>query len=74
MMQAIPFGPIWLWGRSRDWEPPDWGEIDLDRGYVTVANKAKTQRRRLVPIEENLKRWRNALRKESYQERGLLLC
>src|ERR1700678_3736084 len=36
----------------------DWSEIDLDRGFITVAaSKAKTRRRRLVPISDNLKFW-----------------
>jgi integrase len=36
----------------------DWKEIDLDRGFILVeASKAKTQRRRLVPISDNLKLW-----------------
>jgi integrase len=44
----------------------DWSEIDLDRGYITVAaDKAKTQRRRLVPISDNLKLWLAPLREKS---------
>jgi len=36
----------------------DWNEIDLDRGFITVAaSKAKTRQRRLVPISDNLKLW-----------------
>ena len=36
----------------------DWSEIDLKRGFVTVAaHKAKTRQRRLVPISGNLKKW-----------------
>jgi integrase len=36
----------------------DWSEVDLDRGFITVAaHKAKTRQRRLVPIAENLKLW-----------------
>jgi integrase len=36
----------------------DWSEVDLDRGFITVAaSKAKTRQRRLVPISENLKLW-----------------
>jgi integrase len=36
----------------------DWSEIDLDRGFITVAaSKAKTRQRRLVPISDNLKQW-----------------
>jgi integrase len=44
----------------------DWSEIDLDRGYITVAaNKAKTRQRRLVPIAENLKLWLAPSRKDA---------
>ena len=36
----------------------DWKEIDLERGFTLVeASKAKTRRRRLVPISDNLKLW-----------------
>jgi integrase len=36
----------------------DWKEVDLDRGFVEVhAAKAKTARRRLVPISDNLREW-----------------
>ena len=36
----------------------DWSEVNLERGFITVAaSKAKTAARRLVPISENLKAW-----------------
>ena len=36
----------------------EWREIDLERGFITVAaSKAKTRQRRLVPISDNLKLW-----------------
>ena len=36
----------------------DWSEVDLERGFITVAaSKAKTRQRRLVPISDNLKTW-----------------
>ncbi len=44
--------------RSTEVQKLDWSEINLDRDFVTVAaSKAKTQRRRVVPISENLKLW-----------------
>jgi integrase len=42
----------------------DWSEIDLDRGFITVAaSKAKTRQRRLVPISDNLKLWLTSCRR-----------
>ena len=36
----------------------DWGNVDLAGGFITVAaDKAKTARRRLVPISDNLRQW-----------------
>jgi integrase len=36
----------------------DWGEIDLPRGHIEVkAAKAKSARRRIVPIQPNLSAW-----------------
>jgi integrase len=44
----------------------DWSEIDLDRGFITVAaSKAKTRQRRLVPVSDNLKLWLAPLRQVS---------
>ncbi len=44
--------------RAAELQRLDWKEIDLERGFVTVdASKAKTRRRRLVPISDNLKLW-----------------
>jgi integrase len=44
--------------RTAELQRLDWKEIDLDRGFITVAaSKAKTRQRRLVPIPENLKLW-----------------
>jgi integrase len=44
--------------RTAELQRLDWREVDLDRGFITVAaSKAKTQQRRLVPISDNLKLW-----------------
>ena len=44
--------------RTAELQRIDWSEIDLSRGFITVAaHKAKTRRRRLVPIADNLKEW-----------------
>ena len=44
----------------------DWGEIDLEEGFIEVkAENAKTDVRRLVPIKPNLKSWLNECRKKS---------
>ncbi len=44
--------------RAAELQRLDWNEIDVERGFVTVdASKAKTRRRRLVPISDNLKLW-----------------
>ena len=44
--------------RTAELQRMDWGDIDLDRGFITVAaSKAKTRQRRLVPISDNLKLW-----------------
>ncbi len=52
--------------RTSELKRLDWSEIDLDRGFITVAaSKAKTRQRRLVPIAKNLKLWLTPLRKAS---------
>jgi integrase len=52
--------------RTAELQRLDWSEIDLDRGYITVAaSKAKTRQRRLVPISDNLKLWLTPLRQVS---------
>ncbi len=44
--------------RTAELQRLDWREIDLDRGFITVAaSNAKTRQRRLVPISDNLKLW-----------------
>ena len=36
----------------------DWGEVDLARGHIEVtARKAKSARRRIIPIQPNLAAW-----------------
>jgi integrase len=52
--------------RPAEVERLDWSEINLDRDFITVAaSKAKTQRRRIVPISENLKAWLLPVRRNS---------
>jgi len=52
--------------RTAELQRLDWSEIDLDRGFITVAaSKAKTRQRRLVPISDNLKLWLAPLRQSS---------
>jgi integrase len=44
--------------RAAEVEKLDWKEIDFESGHIEVtAAKAKTARRRLVPISENLAEW-----------------
>jgi integrase len=44
--------------RKNELQQLDWNEINLERGFITVAaHKAKTRQRRLVPISDNLKLW-----------------
>lgn len=44
--------------RSAEMEKLDWSEVDIEGGHIEVtASKAKTARRRLVPISENLAAW-----------------
>ena len=57
---AIPFVAIGAFAGLRAAEVMrlDWADINLERGFITVAaSKAKTAARRLVPIQENLKAW-----------------
>ena len=52
--------------RTAELQRIDWSEIDLDRGFITVAaSKAKTRRRRVVPLSENLKLWLTPIRQAS---------
>jgi integrase len=57
---TLPFVAISLFAglRAAEMEKLDWSEVDLEGGHIEVtAQKAKTARRRLVPISENLAAW-----------------
>lgn len=44
----------------------DWTEIDLEDGFIEVkAIKSKTGERRLIPIQENLKKWLQEYRQQA---------
>ena len=56
----IPYTAISLFAglRAAEVEKLDWSEVDMEGGHIEVkAAKAKTQRRRLVPIADNLRAW-----------------
>jgi integrase len=58
--RVLPMLAIGAFAGLRDAEIKrlDWNEIDLARGHIEIkAAKAKTARRRLVPIQPNLARW-----------------
>jgi integrase len=57
---TLPFVAISLFAglRAAEMDKLDWSEVDLEGGHVEVtASKAKTARRRLIPISENLAAW-----------------
>jgi integrase len=59
-----------IWGfaglRSEEIRRLDWRDVNLDRGFIVIeAEKAKTKRRRLVPISENLAAWLRPIARES---------
>lgn len=59
-----------IWGfaglRAEEIRRLDWRDVNLDRSFIVVeADKAKTKRRRLVPISENLAAWLRPLARES---------
>jgi integrase len=57
---TLPFVAISLFAglRAAEMEKLDWSEVDLEGGHIEVtAKKAKTARRRLIPISENLAAW-----------------
>ncbi len=56
----IPFIAIGAFAglRHAEIQRLDWSEVRLDDGFIEVkASKAKTASRRLVPIQDNLRRW-----------------
>jgi integrase len=60
MPDALPMLAIGAFAGLRDAEIKrlDWSEVDLVRGYIEVkAQKAKSARRRIVPIQPNLSAW-----------------
>ena len=62
----IPFLAIGAFAglRHAELQRLDWSEVRLEDGFIEVkASKAKTASRRLVPIQDNLKRWLTTLRK-----------
>lgn len=62
----IPFLTIGAFAglRHAELQRLDWSEVRLDDSFIEVkASKAKTASRRLVPIQDNLKRWLTPLRK-----------
>ena len=65
---TLPFVAISLFAglRTAEAEKLDWSEVDLEGGHIEVtAKKAKTARRRLIPISENLAAWIQPLAKTS---------
>ncbi len=63
---TLPFVAVSLFAglRSAEVQKLDWAEIDFESGHIEVAaTKAKTARRRLVPISSNLAKWLNPLAK-----------
>ena len=66
--RLIPFLAIGAFAglRHAELQRLDWAEVRMDDGFIEVkANKAKTASRRLVPIQDNLKRWLEPYRKAS---------
>ena len=66
--RLIPFLAIGAFAglRHAELQRLDWAEVRMDDDFIEVkANKAKTASRRLVPIQDNLKRWLKPYRKAS---------
>ena len=71
---VAPFFAIWGFAglRSEEIRRLDWRDVNLDRGFIVIeAEKAKTKRRRLVPISENLAAWLRPIAQESGAVLGL---
>lgn len=69
-----PFFAIWGFAglRSEEIRRLDWRDVSLDRGFIVIeAAKAKTKRRRLVPISDNLAAWLRPIARESGSVLGL---
>jgi len=65
---VIPFLTIGAFAglRHAELQRLDWSEVRLEDGFIEVkAMNAKTASRRLIPIQDNLKRWLIPLRKAS---------
>ncbi len=66
--EHVPFLAIGAFAglRHAELQRLDWAEVRIDDGFIEVKpNKAKTASRRLVPIQDNLKRWLKPYRKAS---------
>ena len=66
--KLIPFLAIGAFAglRSAEIERLDWSKVNLTTGYITVdADIAKTNSRRMVPIQPNLNKWLAPLAKPS---------
>ena len=64
--RLVPFLAIGAFGglRSAELERLNWAKVNLATGYITVdAEIAKTNSRRMVPLQPNLKKWLEPLAK-----------
>jgi integrase len=71
---VAPFFAIWGFAglRSEEIRRLDWRAVNLERGFIVIeAEKAKTKRRRLVPMSENLAAWLRPIARESGAVLGL---
>jgi integrase len=67
-LEMVPFLAMAAFAglRSKELERLDWSEVQLSRGFIELKrSKAKTGRRRLVPIAPNLAQWLKAYAQES---------